>query len=136
MMEQSKIHRWFKISRLSTAIIVTSLFFLLSHIPQQKVPEDLRIGGWDKVMHVIAYGCITGLFLYAIKSPINWKTLLIIFLSFALFGFIDEYTQSFVGRSCSFYDWLADILGSAAAMGIWGTIRTGRTIQNIQIETS
>ena len=111
MMEQSKIHIWFKLSRLSAAIIFTCLIFILSHIPQKNLPDQLQIFGLDKIIHIIAYGIITYLAISSIKFRPYLRIKLIIFVFVSLLGYFDEYTQSFVGRTCSMVDWLADVAG-------------------------
>lgn len=95
--------------------------FVLSHIPGEHKLQVLSLFGVDKVLHMLAYAIIAGLALYAVKGPLGWKVYLGLLISMAAFGWVDEYTQEFVGRTCSVYDWAADIMGSLMAIAVYRT---------------
>ncbi len=69
-------------------------------------------------MHLLEYG-VFGLLLA------NWGRLeftsssrvWIVLVVAALFALSDEFHQLLVGRSCEFYDWLADMVGVSLALG-------------------
>ncbi len=82
------------------------------------LPEPL-----DKVAHLAAFGTL------AISLDIAWRhtrpnTALVLrfmalFIIVALFGASDELHQYFVpGRSCDFFDWIADATGGALGLAI------------------
>jgi len=52
----------------------------------------------------------------AIRSPLNWRIKLLVIVIVVSFGLFDEYTQSFVGRTASMVDWLADVVGVVLAL--------------------
>ena len=93
-----------------------AVLFLLTHIPQKHIPEQLQMLSFDKFLHVIAYGMLTCLALRTVKTPLPLRTYLVVFLLIAAFGAFDEYTQILAGRSCSMFDWLANIVGITAVL--------------------
>ena len=99
-------------------LFIASLVVLLclAHIPQDEMPNIVNIVHVDKLLHMIAYGGVTVLLLLAIRPG---RKLSFRFFAFALLltlGAVDEYTQSFVGRSSSVADWIADIVGMIVAV--------------------
>jgi VanZ family protein len=119
----------FKLRWLTVAIISTLLVVALTHIPQKYVPEELEIFSADKILHVISYGLITSLFLASIKKPTSFKTSFLVITLLAAIAGLDEYTQSFVGRTASLIDWAADIVGIILAVIIWGIWQAKTTKQ-------
>ena len=102
---------WFKLGWLTAAIIFICLVFILSHIPQENLAEHSVLIRIDKFLHILAYGIITFLIISAIKFRPYLRINLIVFVLVISLGYLDEYTQGFVGRTVSVVDWLADILG-------------------------
>ena len=98
---------------------------------QPSYPFEISLPGpLDKVAHLLAFGVL------AACTDIAWRRthpalplvrrLLLIFIGVALFGASDEFHQYFVpGRSCDFFDWLADAIGGGlglilvAGPGLW-----------------
>jgi VanZ family protein len=119
----------FKLRWLTVAIICTLLVVALTHIPQKYLPEELEVSIADKVLHVLAYGLITSLFLASIKKPTSFKTSLFVITLLAAIAGLDEYTQLFVGRTASLIDWAADIVGIILAVVIWGIWQAKTTKQ-------
>ena len=93
----------------------------LTHIPQSEMPVDIGTFNLDKLLHVIAYGSVTILMFAALGAK---SSLIFWFIATALLmvlGGVDEYTQPYVGRTCSLADWLADavgIIGAAIVMRV------------------
>ena len=106
------------------AVAWALVIFILSSIPGTKLPEIAQMVN-DKIEHGTVY-FVFGLLLYRALEPrrriphINWKRLLLTVTIVALYGFLDEFHQSFVpGRAEDVIDAAADTAGgtlSAAVM--------------------
>lgn len=89
--------------------------FVMTHIPSVDLPD---IDFIDKVFHCIGYA---GLAFFIGSVLTIWRgyqarfPIWIWTLAFA-YGAIDEYTQSFVGRSSDLFDLLADSIGAALGL--------------------
>jgi VanZ family protein len=71
---------------------------------------------YDKVAHLLVFGLFATAILripYFFKQ--GWKGALIAIAIVSLYGALDEYHQSFSGRSVEFDDWIADTLGAILA---------------------
>ncbi|MBN1765229.1 MAG: VanZ family protein [Sedimentisphaerales bacterium] len=105
-------------------IIYWPAVFALTHYP--RLPS-VRIRGGDKLAHFTAYLILTGLFwiaMYRSERPSLKKFKLYkIIILFGLYGALDEFTQTFVNRTCSFYDWLFDMVGCLTALFLLYAIR-------------
>lgn len=67
----------------------------------------------DKIAHFTAYTILAALSLRATLTPRDFSTVLLVVLSVALLGAVDEWHQSFIpGRSMEFLDWIADSVGA------------------------
>ena len=98
--------KWLTIATLFTAIVV-----LVTHIPQEIMPERLQVRGLDKIEHIAAYGAITFLFVHSLRDRLSFLWAVILFFCISAVGAADEITQPFVNRVASPVDWLADIVG-------------------------
>ncbi len=97
--------------------------FVLTHIP---VPKGVRVPtGGDKVIHLFAYFALATLGGRAAVSRgvrVSGRWIILWTVVYAVFGAIDELTQglSFVNRTTSFADWVADMVGLLlAAVLLW-----------------
>jgi hypothetical protein len=97
--------------RLIPAFACTVGVLTLTHIPLDCVPEEIAIGGLDKVIHAAAYGAIMLSFLSAMEVRPRWWLLLVFVLAVMMVGAADELTQPLVNRHCSFWDFIADLTG-------------------------
>lgn len=92
------------------------LIYWLSDQSSIKIPLDFDLG--DKIIHAGAY-FIMAVFAWLSFFPIiktRLATVLAVFLFCAIYGFLDEWHQSFVpGRVSDLFDWYADMLGAAIA---------------------
>ena len=113
---------YFNIKSLKTAIFVTALFFVLTHLPQHMIPSTLQIDGIDKLEHVLAYGVITFLFLISLRTSPTMRSALLLFLAVSVIGAFDELTQIFVNRTASVTDLIADIVGILCVL-VFSTLR-------------
>ncbi|HRJ62897.1 VanZ family protein [Brevundimonas sp. UBA2416] len=83
---------------------------------------------WDKAAHFIAFGLILwSLGVLFRRLPRTWAALLAIALGAAV-----EVIQGYVGRDPSWGDLLADALGVATALLIWGVWRRFRPREAFQ----
>jgi VanZ family protein len=113
MNPHSATARWFFTIMVASAWLVC---FLGTHTPADRIPST---GLTDKTLHSFGYGILAGLFLLALWSRgVSWARRgawsLAVLLAYAA---IDESTQLLVGRDASIFDWLADALGVALALG-------------------
>ena len=92
------LNNYFDIKWLVFAVAFTAIVLLFTHIPQEFVPSQLQKSGLDKLYHVVAYGAITFLFIFSLKSSPSPLSSLLVF--FAL-----------VNRQASLADLAADVIG-------------------------
>lgn len=111
MSKNSTSTKWF-------IIVMVYCFFLIAatHIPQERMPEKLDLFGIDKILHIVAYAILTVLSMRAVGTgrPLLYYIVSVVVI-LGIAG-IDEYTQRYVSRTCSVYDWLADATGISLAL--------------------
>ena len=98
--------RWMLLS-----VVGTFCVLYLTHIPQANMKVDLALFSFDKVIHAFVYGVLAFLYVMSVgpeRSP--WVLLGIVMILAGIAG-LDEWTQSFVGRSSSMMDFYADMVG-------------------------
>lgn len=102
------------------AILWAVFIFVASSIPAHKLPKfALMIS--DKVIHASIF-CVLGLLVYRALEPrvkadfFSWRRLMLAVAAVVIYGFIDEFHQSFVpGRSVDIRDASADAVGGVVA---------------------
>lgn len=109
-------NRYFNIKWLLIAVLFTAIVVLLTHVPQQVLPDQLQVGGLDKLAHIVAYGVITFLFILSVRTSPTMLSTLLLFFTISSVATLDELTQPFVNRTASVNDWLADIVGVIIAL--------------------
>ncbi|MEE9166964.1 MAG: VanZ family protein [Candidatus Neomarinimicrobiota bacterium] len=83
-----------------------------SSIPIENI-TNLKLTGWDKLLHVLEYSILGWLLLHALLGG-QWTVFSMAIAGGMLFGAFDETWQKFlVYRSASFLDWAADSAGVA-----------------------
>jgi VanZ family protein len=103
-------------------IIYWIILFIATTIPGKSLPP---IGVSDKINHLVAYFILTvmlDLTFLAQQSIDILRRYSVQFaiLTAAVYGIIDEIHQSFIpGRSCDFYDWIADIIGASLTFFVY-----------------
>jgi len=114
----------FKISnRLACVILILYwlTIFTLTHLPLDRFLYFLaRVQPSDKVLHFVAYLVLGFLLWWAIdgdtkvlwSKPKVWWFLLVV----VWYGAFDEWLQSYVGRACDVYDFMADLTGIGASL--------------------
>ncbi len=114
----AKSNNYFDIKWLVIAVTFTATVILFTHIPQGVMPTrpGEGVSGLDKLLHVVAYGVITFLFILSLKSSTSLLSALFLFFAISAIGIVDEATQSLVNRTASANDWLADIVGIMMAL--------------------
>jgi VanZ family protein len=102
------------------ALLTAGTIWILSS--QSALPRPKGILGFDKAAHLAAYAVLAAA-LAPWYSREQWRTrpfrrwALIAALA-AVYGISDEIHQYFVpGRDCSFWDWIADVLGAVLGAG-------------------
>ena len=88
--------------------------FVLTHIPNDRVPRLITRIGDDKLRHVLSYGLFAVLLFAGLRAwlPNPVKALAwVAVIGIGLAG-IDEVTQPLAGRTCSFLDFLASLGGT------------------------
>ena len=106
-----KLDNYFKIKKLVLAVTFTAIILLFTHIPQEFMPSQLQKSGLDKLYHVVAYGIITFLFIFSLKSSPSLLSSLLVFFALLAIGIVDEVTQPLVNRQASYADLTADVIG-------------------------
>lgn len=109
-----------------------TLLCILTHAPVQISAPIVRRGE-DKLVHFLLYFFLTllsGLRIQRLRQDRMRHRLLKWALFYLVFAIVDEWTQQFVGRTPSVYDWLADALGIALAT--WFLVARWRRTENQQ----
>jgi VanZ family protein len=104
---------------LAALVVYWLTIFAATHAPSDfpGLPSD----GWDKLVHFSAFavlGALVALAWPAVSKRFGKKQLLSAWIAIAVYAALDEWTQSFVGRDASVFDWLADAAGAAVGLAI------------------
>lgn len=111
-------------SRPLWAAAVALLVVVASHRSTVAAPEGFA--HIDKLAHFCVYGLLATLVRRALSGP---RAGLVAVLATSLFGVTDELHQAFVpGRSTEVADWVADTLGAALAVALYGGWRRYREL--------
>ena len=106
-----------RLGRLVPAVAVVIAIATFSHRPHGGLPMGLKQGTGDKLVHAAAYAVLSWSLMLALggiaRRPSLWVWVLVVVM---LLGAADEWTQQYVGRSCSVSDWLANIGGACMAV--------------------
>ena len=86
------------------------ILFILTHIPPAQAPE---IGSADKLLHLAAYMLLAFLVGSSLLATRHWNRLSISagMILLVFYAGFDELTQMLVGRTASWKDWNADLIG-------------------------
>ena len=110
------------------ALLWAGVIFWLSS--QSELPSTrVSIPGFDKVLHVGAYGLLTALMLWGDRGPTGVRALLWATLA-SVYGISDEFHQSFIpSRNVEFWDVVADATGAFVVVWIWQMLHAQRILQ-------
>jgi VanZ family protein len=107
----------------TTALILLVAYALAlvvsTHIPAP--PEVLVPKISDKWLHLIVYAglaflvCLNG----SLRRAMGWRQCAAIIGFLAAFAALDEVTQIPFNRTCDPWDWVADMIGTLAAMAVF-----------------
>ncbi len=113
-----KLNNYFDIKWLVLAVSFAATVLLLTHIPQELMPSQLQESGLDKLLHVVAYGVVTFLFILSVKSSFSLHSALLVLFALSAVGIVDEITQPLVSRQASLADLLANTIGIVAVLSL------------------
>ncbi len=109
--KRPQLWRW-RLAVIGGAVVI----FIGSSIPSSSMPS-LSILTQDKLMHLLEYGAFGLVLCSWAQREFSWRGRGWIVLGVAgLYGITDEIHQLLVGRSCEFFDWLADMVGVTLAI--------------------
>lgn len=105
---------------LAALILYWLALAVATHIPK---PPDIPLQQGDKLVHFAAYALLA--FLAAVcwsayRAPLRKHHLLVLFALLSFYAAVDELTQIPFGRQADVLDWLADTMGLACGMGVFG----------------
>jgi VanZ family protein len=116
------------INTLALSLYCGLIFWLSS---KTQLPAPSLFAYQDKLQHFLAYWLL-GVLAWRAFAHLNLSRQRLLWLSMgfcSLYGLSDEWHQSFVvGRNASAWDWLADNMGSVAAMCSLYGWRYGKTV--------
>ena len=98
----------------ASAIFVFILITVLSLMPPK---SELQIPTNDKVGHFLAYAVFS--LNICLLFPQVSKKMVLLLLAVIGYGILLEFLQGFVGRSTSFYDFLANTTGVSIGFGLY-----------------
>jgi VanZ family protein len=104
--------------------------FVGSSLPGSSVQKLLWVS-WDKVYHIIEFGVLVVLVIWAMGRvrQTKWSPIILVmgFVITAVYAPLDEYHQSFIpGRDASIMDMTADWVGCfVGTLGIWVFYKLG-----------
>jgi len=116
-----------------TLLIWVGIIFWLSLDPAPPVPEP-KIIAWDKILHAVAYGCLTLFAGWALEgpAPLRKSTWLAIAATATALGAVMELFQTVFTstRTAEFADFLSDAFGSLIVLLVVFSTKKYRHIQS------
>jgi VanZ family protein len=119
---------------ITAAIISTVALVVLTHIPNDLVPQSLHHYD-DKKLHFAGYAVVA--FLYGLSfSPKGVKGLiglLTVAIFVSILAAVDEYSQQYFGRMTDINDYYADLKGIATGVGAAFAVWLVKTIYSTTV---
>ncbi len=99
-------------------VVYWVVLFISTHIPYSS--EGPPIPGADKLIHFVGFGILGLLFALwvALRRTLTLAIIITIVVGIGLYGIVDELLQIPVGRDCELMDWVADLVGASAGVGL------------------
>lgn len=92
--------------------------FILTYIPVPQLVYKAQVS--DKSLHFLVYLVLVFLLWFAISpnKKVNWRKAAVWWVLFVVvwYGVVDEWLQSYVGRTCDIMDFFADLAGTLAGL--------------------
>ena len=106
---------------LSCFLVALLTAFVATHIPIERVPKT---GVSDQSLHTITYFVLGSLFLLTLGAygAVPARRVTVVLVASMLYAAFDEITQPLVRRFADAGDWLANIIGIAAAVLVCETL--------------
>jgi VanZ family protein len=99
--------------RISLAVLAVYwiALFVGTHVPRLQPPPPLAQS--DKWLHFTAFAVLSALFAWnwSLRAAFGWRERLAAVAILAVYGALDEFTQSYVSRDANIHDWYADLAG-------------------------
>ena len=96
---------------LSAGLVSLMGLLILTHWPLEKMPVDLNRFGLDKIAHTAVYAGLAWLFFKAVTPGRTFLGWVGVVFGLAAIAMLDEFTQTFVNRQSSLFDFAADVIG-------------------------
>ena len=89
--------------------------FVITHLPRSRLPG---VPAGDKVLHAVGFFGLTGAFVLtlSLRGVRRRRRVVVAALAMVAYAAFDEITQPLFNRHAAWSDWMADILGAAAAI--------------------
>ena len=105
--------KWIRSGCIAAAFLMVATLFLGT---EEAGKAHFFPAPWDKLAHFLYYGTIAALLSHGIGRRWLWLPLVLV----PLVGAADEWHQMSVpGRDASIFDWIADELGTVAAVYVY-----------------
>jgi VanZ family protein len=105
---------------IAVAVSYFVMLFVSTHIPMPKIVYKAEVS--DKWLHFLAYMNLLFLLWFSLfpDKKANWlkPAVWLIFLVAIICGGVDEITQPYTGRTCDFWDFMADAKGVSVGLVI------------------
>jgi VanZ family protein len=113
----------------ATCVLTWMAAFAATHVPGEHIPAT---PGGPAVMHLLGYFVLTVLFTATLSAHRVRRARRVLLASIVMpvYGALDEWTQSFVGRDADVVDCLVDVAGAITAMILVELVLAARNRRN------
>lgn len=89
-----------------------------THIP---APQHIPVRVSDKTLHLVGFFVLASLFWLSLTAygVRGWRRMIAVACIMAVYAAIDEATQAWTRRDPDVGDWLADVIGTVLAVGVF-----------------
>ncbi|MBS3734818.1 MAG: VanZ family protein [Phycisphaerae bacterium] len=118
-MSRRRVHPLLRRGLPVATVVAWCTAFALTHVPAEKLPH---LGTGDAALHAIGYFVLAGLLWATLAVRGVWppRRATLVICVMIVYAALDEATQTLpaLRRAASMADWLADVGGAVAAVGI------------------